>query len=140
MQVTLLKSKLLRAEVTDRALHYEGSLAIDSALMEQVGLMAYEKILVSNIENGERFETYAIPAPVGSNIISLNGAAAHKGSEGDLLVIMSFAVLTAEEAASWKPQVLLLADRNQRVLRSDNIQIAESVCVPRWGILVARIT
>ena len=131
MQVTLLKSKLLRAEVTDRALHYEGSLAIDTALMEQVGLMAYEKILVANIANGERFETYAIPAPVGSCIISLNGAAAHKGSEGDLLVIMSFAEMDYKEAALWKPQVLVLVDRNQRVLRSENVQIAESVCVPR---------
>ena len=76
MNVSLLKSKLLRAEITDRALHYEGSLAIDSALMEQVGLRRYEKILVSNIANGERFETYAIEAPAGSQTISLNGAAA----------------------------------------------------------------
>ena len=131
MQVTLLKSKLLRAEVTDRALHYEGCLAIDSALMEQVGLMAYEKILIANIANGERFETYAIPAPARSHMISLNGAAAHKGCEGDLLVIMSFAEMDYKEAALWKPHVIVLADRNQRIVRSDNIQIAESVCIPR---------
>ena len=93
MQVTLLKSKLLRAEVTDRALHYEGSLAIDSALMKQIGLIPNEKILVANIANGERLETYAIEAPKGSHTISLNGAAAHKGQIGDLLVIMSFAQL-----------------------------------------------
>ena len=79
MNINLLKSKLLRAEITDRALHYEGSLAIDSALMEAVGLLPYEKILVANIANGERFETYAIEAPKGSHMISLNGAAAHKG-------------------------------------------------------------
>ena len=60
MNISLLKSKLLRAEITDRALHYEGSLAIDSALMEAVGLLPYEKILVANIANGERFETYAL--------------------------------------------------------------------------------
>ena len=125
MQVTLLKSKLLRAEVTDCALHYEGSLAIDAALMEQVGLVPYEKILIANIANGERLETYAIEAPKGSNTISLNGAAAHKGERGDLLVIMSFAQFDAEEAKSWKPKVLVLADGNKRVVRADNILIAE---------------
>jgi aspartate 1-decarboxylase len=129
MQVTLLKSKLLRAEVTDRALHYEGSLAIDSALMEQIGLQRYEKILVANIANGERFETYAIEAPKGSHTISLNGAAAHKGDLGDLLVIMSFAQFEAAEAKSWQPKVLVLADGNRRVVRADNVLISEDVFV-----------
>lgn len=129
MQLTLLKSKLLRAEVTDRALHYEGSLAIDSALMEQVGLAPYEKILVANIANGERFETYAIEAPKGSHTISLNGAAAHKGQLGDLLVIMSFAQFDEVEAKSWKPQVLVLADGNKRVVRADNVLVGEEVFV-----------
>jgi len=129
MEVTLLKSKLLRAEVTDRALHYEGSLAIDAALMEQVGLMPYEKILVANIANGERFETYAIEAPEGSHTISLNGAAAHKGEKGDLLVIMSFAHFDAAEAKAWKPKVLVLADGNRRVVRADNVLVAEDVLV-----------
>ena len=129
MQVTLLKSKLLRAEVTDRAIHYEGSLAIDSALMEQVGLLPYEKILVANIANGERFETYAIEAPKGSHTISLNGAAAHKGELGDLLVIMSFAQFEEDEAKSWKPKVLVLADGNQRVVRADNVLVSEDVFV-----------
>ena len=125
MQVTLLKSKLLRAEVTDSALHYEGSLAIDSVLMEQIGLLAYEKILVANIANGERFETYAIEAPKGSYQISLNGAAAHKGELGDLLVIMSFAQFGAEEAKAWKPKVLVLGDGNKSVVRADNVLVAE---------------
>lgn len=129
MDVTLLKSKLLRAEVTDRALHYEGSLAIDSALMEQVGLVPYEKILVANIANGERFETYAIEAPKGSHTISLNGAAAHKGELGDLLVIMSFAQFDEAEAKAWKPKVLVLADGNKRVVRADNVLVSEDVFV-----------
>ena len=129
MQVTLLKSKLLRAEVTDRALHYEGSLAIDSALMEQIGLVPYEKILVANIANGERFETYAIEAPKGSHTISLNGAAAHKGELGDLLVIMSFAQFDEAEAKAWKPKVLVLADGNKRVVRADNVLVSEDVFV-----------
>lgn len=129
MQVTLLKSKLLRAEVTDRALHYEGSLAIDAALMEQTGLVPYEKILVANIANGERFETYAIQAPKGSHTISLNGAAAHKGELGDLLVIMSFAQFDEAEAKNWKPKVLVLADGNRRVVRADNVLVSEDVFV-----------
>ncbi|MFP4167180.1 MAG: aspartate 1-decarboxylase [Opitutales bacterium] len=129
MQVTLLKSKLLRAEVTERSLHYEGSLAIDSAFMEQVGLLPYEKILVGNIANGERFETYAIQAPKGSHVIALNGAAAHKGEKGDLLVIMSFADFEAEEAQHWKPKVMVLADGNRRLVRADNVRVAEDVFV-----------
>ena len=120
MEITLLKSKLLRAEVTDRALHYEGSLAIDSNLMEQVGLKPYEKILVANIANGERFETYAIEAPKGSHTISLNGAAAHKGQLGDLLVVMAFIHVDTEEASNWKPKVLVLAEGNRRTVRADN--------------------
>jgi len=129
MQVTLLNSKLLRAEVTDCALHYEGSLAIDAALMEQVGMRPYEKILVANIANGERLETYAIEAPRGSHTISLNGAAAHKGQIGDLLVIMSFAQFDEQEAKGWKPKVLVLADGNKRVVRADNVQVAKDVFV-----------
>jgi len=135
MQVTLLKSKLLRAEVTDCALHYEGSLAIDAALMEQIGLMPYEKILVANIANGERLETYAIEAPKGSHTISLNGAAAHKGEKGDLLVIMSFAQFEVEEAKTWKPKVLVLADGNKRVVRADNVLVAEDVYYDASGLI-----
>ncbi len=127
MKVTLLKSKLLRAEITDSALHYEGSLAIDKSLMEQVGLVPYEKILVSNIANGERFETYAIEAPAGSQLISLNGAAARKGEIGDLLVIMSFAQFDLEEAKDFRPRVLVLAERNKRVVRADNVLVGEDV-------------
>lgn len=129
MEISLLKSKLLRAEVTDLALHYEGSLAIDAALMEQVGLRRYEKILVANIANGERFETYAIEAPKGSHTISLNGAAAHKGELGDLLVIMAFARFDAAEADAWKPQVLVLSDGNRRVVRADNVRVGEEIFV-----------
>lgn len=129
MNINLLKSKLLRAEITDRALHYEGSLAIDSALMEAVGLLPYEKILVANIANGERFETYAIEAPKGSHMISLNGAAAHKGAIGDRVVIMSFAQVEAKEAKDWKPKVLVLSEKNSQVIRADNVLIAENLSI-----------
>jgi aspartate 1-decarboxylase len=97
--------------------------------MEQVGMRPYEKILVANIANGERLETYAIEAPRGSHTISLNGAAAHKGQIGDLLVIMSFAQFDEQEAKGWKPKVLVLADGNKRVVRADNVQVAKDVFV-----------
>lgn len=126
MHINMLKSKILRAEVTHAELHYEGSLAIDSDLMKAVDLLPYEKILIGNINNGERLETYAIPAPAGSKGISLNGAAAHKGKPGDLLVIMSFAQLTEEEARSWQPKVIVLADHNQKIIKQSGPDSEES--------------
>lgn len=120
MLVQILKSKILRAEVTDAIQDYEGSLAIDENLMKSVGLLYGEKILVGNITNGKRFETYAIPAPAGSKVISLRGAAAHMGKVGDLLVLMSFAQLTLEETKTWVPRTITLADKNSKVIKSQN--------------------
>ncbi len=120
MQLNLLKSKIHRAEVTDSSLNYEGSLAIDAELMATVGLLQYERILIGNMANGERFETYAIAAPAGSKTISLNGATALLGKKGDLLTIMSFAVVEEKEAASWQPKVIVLGDANRKIIkRSD---------------------
>ncbi len=121
MQVNLLKSKILRAEVTDCNLHYEGSLAIDAEFMEKVALLPYEKILVGNITTGARFETYAILASEGSKTIALNGAAARLGTVGDLLVIISFVQMDLTEAPQWKPRVLVLGDRNQTIVKTQNI-------------------
>jgi len=120
MRIHLLKSKILRAFVTDSSLHYEGSLEIDATLMERVGLLRYEKILVANIDNGERFETYAIPAEAGSGRISLNGAAAHKGKIGHRLVILSFAEVEAAEAPTFKPQTITMGNDNFTVIKSTN--------------------
>jgi aspartate 1-decarboxylase len=108
----LLKSKLHRAVVTGGSLNYEGSLGIDADLMDQVGLLPYEKILCSNLANGQRFETYAIPAKRGSGQIILNGAVARLGQEGDLLTIMSFCVVDAKKGPTWKPRVLVLGEGN----------------------------
>ena len=118
MQVQLLKSKILRATVTDVHMDYEGSLAIDSELMEKVGLLSGEKILVANFNTGERFETYAIPAPSGSKVFSINGAAARKGMVGDLIVLMSFAWVDESEVNSWKPRTITLADENKSIIKS----------------------
>jgi aspartate 1-decarboxylase len=117
MQLNLLKSKIHRAEVTDTSLNYEGSLAIDREFMDMVGLRQYERILIGNMANGERFETYAIHAPAGSKIISLNGATALLGKHGDLLTIMNFAVFDEKEAATWEPRVLVLGDANRKVIK-----------------------
>lgn len=121
MLIQLLKSKILRAEVTDSSLNYEGSLGIDSELMDMIGLLPYEKILVGDMASGSRFETYAIPAPAGSHTIALNGAVARLGQVGDLLVIMSFASVTPEEAKKWKPKVVVVSDRNSKIVRSTNV-------------------
>jgi aspartate 1-decarboxylase len=121
MQITLLKAKLHRAVVTDANIEYEGSMGIDSRYLKLLGLRPYEQIMVGNITNGNRFETYIIPAPEGSGDIVLNGAAAHLGKKGDKLVIMSWVQLTPEEADQWKPKIIVLADQNQTIQRSENL-------------------
>ena len=128
MLVTLLKSKIHRPAVTGASLHYEGSLTISSDLAEQVGLRPYERILVSNMANGERFETYVIYGKSGAGIIELNGATAHLGKIGDRLTIMNFGMFTPEEAADHKPRVITLNERNE-VLRYDGPTV--SVSQPR---------
>ncbi len=119
MQVNLLKSKIHRATVTGASLHYEGSMTISSDLAERVGLLHYERILVSNMRNGERFETYVIYGEAGTGQIQLNGATAHLGQIGDRLTIMNFGAYTPEEAIGHKPRVLVLNEKNE-VVRFDN--------------------
>ena len=110
MYVTLLKGKLHRATITDASLHYEGSISIPPSLIELAGFLEYEKVLVANVNNGERFETYVIVGE--EKQIKLNGAAAHLGKPGDKVIIMSFVSLDAEEAKSFKPKVVLIGDDN----------------------------
>jgi aspartate 1-decarboxylase len=112
MQIHLLKSKIHRAQVTAASLDYEGSLTIDAALMEQTGLVPYERILCGNLANGARFETYAIPGERGSGQIQLNGATAHLGKIGDRLTIMSYAMVEASEARRWQPRMIVLGEKN----------------------------
>ena len=94
MQIHLLKSKIHRAAVTAASLNYEGSLTVALDLMEQAGFVAYERVLCSNLANGERFETYLIPGERGFGAIVLNGATAHLGKIGDRLTIMSYTTPT----------------------------------------------
>ena len=118
MQITLLKSKIHRAAVTGASLHYEGSLTVSADIAEMVGLLPYEKILVGNLQNGERFETYVIYGKAGLGLIELNGATARLGAIGDRLTIMNFAQFTPEEAKSHHPQVAVL-DAQNRVVRCE---------------------
>ena len=115
MELTLLKSKIHRAAVTGASVDYEGSLTISSDLAELIGLLEYEKILVGNLTNGERFETYAIYGEPQRGIIELNGATAHLGKIGDRITIMSFARYTPEEAAVHDPRILVLDEKNKIV-------------------------
>ncbi len=105
MQLTILKSKLHRIRVTEACLDYEGSLSLDPDDMEAVGIFPFEKILCADVENGNRFETYAIEGKRGSHVCCLNGAAAHQGKVGDRLIVMAFARMTPEEAKGFTPAV-----------------------------------
>ena len=98
--------------MTDTSVEYEGSLTIDEELMDRVGFVRHERVLCSNLANGNRFETYVIPGPRGSGAIHLNGATAHLGRIGDRLTIMSYAVLDASSAKKWQPRILVLGERN----------------------------
>ena len=115
MQMTILKSKIHRAAVTGASLHYEGSMTIAEDLAEKVGLLPYERILVSNMANGERFETYVIYGTRSSGVIELNGATAHLGKIGDRMTIMNFGQYTREEASIHKPRIVRLNERNEIV-------------------------
>src|SRR5207249_3229071 len=115
MQVCLLTSAIDRATITDGNLKYEGSLTIAADLMEKCGLIPCERILCSNMANGNRFETYAIPGDPGSGQIVLNGAAAFQGKRGDVLTIMSFAHVPKHKVQPWKPRVIVLGKRNRIV-------------------------
>ena len=105
MLITLLKAKLHRIRVTEADLDYEGSLTLDPDDMEAVGIVPYEKILVADLENGNRFETYAIAGRRGSRVCCLNGAAARLGKVGDRLIVMCFAQVSPDEDAGWQPKV-----------------------------------
>lgn len=112
MHINMLKAKLHQARVTHSELDYDGSCAIDSELLEKVGIMEYEQIQIYNITNGERLTTYAIYAEPGSRTISMNGAAAHKAKPGDKIIICSFTTLSVQEARNHKPKLVYLDEKN----------------------------
>ena len=119
MTLTMLKSKLHRVTTTHSELHYEGSCAIDEGLMQEANILPFEQLHIYNIDNGERFTTYAIVAPRGSGTIGINGAAAHKARAGDMLIICTYAEFRAEEAAQHQPK-LVYVDRDNRVTHTSD--------------------
>ncbi|HEX6833189.1 MAG TPA: aspartate 1-decarboxylase [Rudaea sp.] len=119
MQLNMLKAKIHRATVTHAELHYEGSCAIDGTLLDISGIREYEQIHIYNVNNGERFVTYAIRADENSGIISINGAAAHRASPGDIIIICAFAGLSEAEAAQFKP-TLVYVDRENKLSHTKN--------------------
>jgi len=112
MQFNMLKAKIHRATVTHAELHYEGSCAIDGRLLDTSGIHEYEQIQIYNVNNGQRFVTYAIRADEGSGIISINGAAAHRAAPGDIIIICAFAQLSEAELANFKPTLVYVDQQN----------------------------
>ncbi len=118
MQLNMLKAKIHRATVTHAELHYEGSIAIDGDLLDTAGIREYEQIHAWNINNGERFVTYALRAEEGSGIISVNGSAAHRAQPGDLVIIAAFVSLNQAEAEQHQP-MLVYVDAGNRIVRTN---------------------
>ena len=116
MFVKILKSKLHRARVTDAKLHYPGSLAVDSALMEAADILPYESVLVADVNNGNRLETYVVPAEAGSGEIVILGAAARLIQPQDIVIILGFGYVSPDEAGDFKPKVVVL-DENNKIIK-----------------------
>ena len=123
MQITLLKAKLHKATVTHSELGYEGSCAIDSTLLDTAGIHEYEQIQIYNLNNGERFTTYAIRAEADTGLISVNGAAAHKADPGDRVIICAYARLAEHEVANFKPTLVYLNENNLVTRTSNKIPV-----------------
>jgi aspartate 1-decarboxylase len=123
MQRTMLKSKLHRVTVTQAELHYEGSCAIDENLLDAADIKEYQQIEIWNVDNGERFTTYAIKAERGSGTISVNGATARKAAPGDLLIIATFATYNEIELAKFEPDLVYVDAKNRITHHSGKIPV-----------------
>ena len=121
MYRTLLKSKIHRAAATHCELHYEGSCAIDEDLLDAAGMVENEQVHIWNINNGERFITYAIKGERGSGMVSVNGSAARRAAVGDLLIIAAFAQVPEADAAAHRPQLVFVDDQNRQTGLRDHV-------------------
>ena len=117
MVIEVLKSKIHRVTVTEANVDYVGSITIDKELLEAANIIVGEKVQVVNVTNGERLETYAIEGKAGSGVICLNGAAAHKASKGDVIIIISYASMEFEEAKSFKPWVIFPETKTNKLVK-----------------------
>ena len=123
MQITMLKAKLHRATVTRSELGYEGSCAIDGTILDLAGIKEYEQIQIYNINNGERFTTYAIRAENGSGVFSVNGAAARLACPGDLIIVCAYTILDEQEAQQHKPNLVYFNEKNEVVRSASSIPV-----------------
>jgi aspartate 1-decarboxylase len=119
----MLKAKLHRVHVTHCELHYEGSCAIDDDLLDAADIREYQQIDIYNVTNGERFTTYAIRAQRGSGVISINGAAAHKASPGDIIIIANYAMYNEIELQKYHPQLVYVDEHNRIIAQRDRIPV-----------------
>lgn len=113
MTITMLKAKIHRATVTQAELDYVGSITVDMDLLEQAGILEYEKVQIVGVNNGSRFETYTIAGERGSGVMCLNGAAARMVQTGDKIILMAYAQVTPEEASELRPTVLFVDEKNK---------------------------
>ena len=113
MFVTLFKSKIHRATVTEANLHYVGSITIAADLMDAAGIVQHERVQVLNLTNGARLETYVIPGELGSGVICMNGPSAHFFTPRDLAIIIAYAMMTSEEAKTWHPTTVFVNEKNE---------------------------
>jgi aspartate 1-decarboxylase len=123
----MCKSKIHRATVTRADLDYEGSIAIDTALLDAADILPYEMVQVFDLNNGERLETYAIPGETGSGMICVNGAAARLVQPGDLLIILSYTMMEEKEARGHKPRIVFVDSKN-RIVETKNKVAAGGDC------------
>ena len=126
MQKIMLTSKLHRATVTDRDIEYEGSIAIDEDLMDEVGISSYEQVHIYDINNGSRLITYVIPGKRGSGVISVNGAAARLVERNDRIIIAAYGMMNLETTENYQPRVLLLDESNKVVERQGALAFTSS--------------
>jgi aspartate 1-decarboxylase len=115
MQRVMMKGKIHRATITEANLDYIGSLTVDEDLLERADILPYEQVHVVNINNGERLVTYAIKGERGSGVICLNGAAAHKGSAGDLVIVIAYGEYSDEESRALEPSVVFVDEKNRPI-------------------------
>jgi aspartate 1-decarboxylase len=128
---TLLNGKIHRATVTQCELHYEGSCAIDEDLLDAAGIVPNEQVHIWNIDNGERFVTYAIQGQRGSGMISINGSAARRASLGDLVIIASFAQVSDTELAQHSPRLVFVNAQNKQVALRDKVAVQVAPSLPK---------
>ncbi len=115
MLISVCKSKIHRVRVTEANLNYEGSLTIDSDLMKAADIIPFEKVHVLNVTNGNRLTTYAIEGEPGSGVICLNGAAAHKGKIGDIIIVICYGLMDQKEASNYRPKIIQV-DQNNKII------------------------